>query len=106
LQALERVTILARWSIACSPSPFWPSCMTRSAKEGRTLAAIRSALTEQGRFVFEARTPLVRGWEAWTPDNAVEIVRGDAVVRMAHEVEILVNGDLISFTATFTSLGR
>ena len=38
-----------------------------------SLAAIRSALTDDGRFVFETRNPPARGWEAWTPDNAVEI---------------------------------
>ena len=38
-----------------------------------SLAAVRSALTEDGRFVFETRNPTARGWEAWIPDNAVEI---------------------------------
>ncbi len=65
-----------------------------------SLAAIRSALSEQGRFVFETRNPLVRGWEAWTP---MEIVYHGAVVRMAAEGETLVNGDLVSFGTTFTS---
>ncbi len=68
-----------------------------------SLAAIRSALTEDGRFVFETRNPTVRGWEAWTPDNAVEIVHGGSVVRMAHQVETPVVGDVVSFTATYTS---
>ena len=69
----------------------------------RSLAAIRSALTEDGRFVFETRNPLARGWEAWTPDNAVEIVRSGSVVRMAHQVESPVEGDVDSFTTTFSS---
>ena len=68
-----------------------------------SLAAIRSALTEDGRFVFDTRNPPARGWEAWTPDNAVEIVYGDSVVRMAHQVETPVVGGVVSFTATFTS---
>lgn len=68
-----------------------------------SLAAIRSALTEDGRFVFETRNPSARGWEAWTPDNAVEIVHGGSVVRMAHQVETPVVGDTVSFTATYTS---
>ena len=67
-----------------------------------SLAAIRSALTEDGRFVFETRNPPARGWEAWTPDNAVEIVHGGRLVRMAHQVETPVVGDTVSFTATFT----
>lgn len=70
-----------------------------------SLAAIRSALTQDGRFAFETRNPLVRGWEGWTPDNAVEVTDGDgAVVRMAHKVETPVEGDVVRFTTTFTSL--
>ena len=68
-----------------------------------SLAAIRSALTEDGRFVFETRNPTARGWEAWTPDNAVEISHGGRVVRMAHQVELPIEGDVVSFTATYTS---
>ena len=68
-----------------------------------SLSAIRSALTEDGRFVFETRNPSTRGWEAWTPDNAVEISHGGNVVRMAHQVETPVAGDVVSFTATYTS---
>ena len=68
-----------------------------------SLATIRSALTEDGRFVFETRNPTARGWEAWTPDNAVEIAHGSSVVRMAHQVETPVEGDVVSFTATYTS---
>jgi len=69
-----------------------------------SLAAIRSALTEHGRFVFETRNPLVRAWESWTPDNAVEVEdAAGTVVRMAHEVETPVDGDIVSFTITFTS---
>lgn len=33
------------------------------------LAAVRRALTDDGRFVFETRNPTVRGWEAWTPER-------------------------------------
>jgi SAM-dependent methyltransferase len=70
-----------------------------------SLAATRSALTQDGRFAFETRNPLVRGWEGWTPDNAVEVTDGDgAVVRMAHKVETPVEGDVVRFTTTFTSL--
>jgi SAM-dependent methyltransferase len=69
-----------------------------------SLATIRSALTEDGRFVFETRNPLARAWEGWTPDHAVEVVgAAGAVVRMAHEVETPVDGDVVSFTTTFTS---
>jgi ubiquinone/menaquinone biosynthesis C-methylase UbiE len=71
-----------------------------------SLAAIRSALTEAGRFAFETRNPRVREWEAWTPDHAVEVVGGTgALVRMAHDVETPVDPSIVSFTATFTSPG-
>jgi len=38
-----------------------------------SLAAIRSALTNNGRFAFETRNPHARAWERWTPENAVEV---------------------------------
>jgi len=69
-----------------------------------SLAAIRSALSGDGRFVFEIRNPAVRAWEAWTPEQAVEAVTAEgAVVRMAHQVELPVDGEFVSFTTTFTS---
>ena len=69
-----------------------------------SLAVIRSVLSWDGRFAFETRNPLVRAWEGWTPDNAVEVVdAAGAVLRMAHEVETPVGGDIVSFTVTFTS---
>lgn len=69
-----------------------------------SLAAVRSVLTEDGRFTFETRNPLVRGWDGWTFDQAVEIAltAGD-VVEMTQAVEAPILGDLVSFTMTFTS---
>ena len=68
------------------------------------LAMIRSVLTDHGRFAFETRNPSARAWETWTPANAVEIVGPTgAMARMAHQVEMPVDGDLISFTTTFSS---
>lgn len=69
-----------------------------------SLAAIRSTLTGSGRFAFETRNPLARAWERWTPENAVEVIDASGmVVRMEHDVETPVEGDLVRFTATFTS---
>ena len=66
-----------------------------------TLSAIRSALTEHGRFVFETRNPRVRDWETWMPDSVLEFVAPDgAVVRKWHEIE-KVEGDVVSYTTTF-----
>ncbi len=68
-----------------------------------TLAEVRSALTDDGRFSFETRNPQVRAWEHWT-HNAVEVSGpGGATVRFATEVETPVEGDLVRFTHTFTS---
>lgn len=71
-----------------------------------SLTAVRTALTDGGRFVFETRNPLARAWERWTPENAIE--RTDPAgnrVRMAHHVEIPVTGDLVRFTTTYSSPG-
>ena len=69
-----------------------------------SLAGIQSALTDDGRFAFETRNPLVREWERWIPANAAEVVDADgALVRMTREVESPVHGDRVSFTHTFTS---
>jgi ubiquinone/menaquinone biosynthesis C-methylase UbiE len=71
-----------------------------------SLAAIRSALTDDGRFAFETRNPAAREWEEWTPENAVEVVDASGnVVRMVHEVETPLDGEgeVVSFTTTFTS---
>ena len=68
-----------------------------------SLAAISSALTDDGHFVFETRNPPAREWESWVPDNAVEIDHGGNVVRMSHQFDTPASGDLVSFTITFTS---
>jgi SAM-dependent methyltransferase len=70
------------------------------------LTAVRSALTDDGRFAFETRNPAARAWEQWTPDHAVEVTdAAGAVVRAAHQVETPVEGDLVSFTTTYTCRG-
>ena len=69
-----------------------------------SLAAIRSALADDGRFAFETRNPLAREWEAWTPENAIEIVDPKGtLVRMTHEVDTPVDGNIVSFTTIFSS---
>ncbi len=68
-----------------------------------SLAAIRSALSPDGRFVFETRNPLARAWERWIPEHAVETEHNGQPIRMSHQVETPVSGELVSFTTTFTS---
>jgi ubiquinone/menaquinone biosynthesis C-methylase UbiE len=69
-----------------------------------SLAAVRSALTRHGRFAFETRNPSVRAWQRWTPDNVAEVTdTSGATVRMWHEVDTPVDGDVVHFTTTLTS---
>lgn len=71
-----------------------------------SLAATRSALTDDGRVAFETRNPQVREWEHWTLERPVKITGpGSAVVQYSREVEAPVNGDLVHFTQTFSSRG-
>ena len=68
------------------------------------LVAARSALTDEGRFAFETRNPMVRAWESWTPDNAIEAVDlTGAEIRMAHEVVSPLTQGLVSFKTTYTN---
>lgn len=69
-----------------------------------SLAAVRSALTDDGRFAFETRNPLIREWERWTLAKPREVTDASGIlVRMARKVEAPVDGDLVSFIHTFTS---
>ena len=72
----------------------------------QALAAVRAALAPGGRFAFETRNPLARAWEEWIPAKAVQVTDpAGAVVQAAHQVELPVQGDLVSFTTTYSSLG-
>ncbi|WP_372478164.1 class I SAM-dependent methyltransferase [Streptomyces barringtoniae] len=67
------------------------------------LQAVRAALGDGGRFVFETRNPAARAWERWTPERVHEITAGDGTpVRVWHEVHSdgLVDGR-VRFTETY-----
>jgi SAM-dependent methyltransferase len=67
------------------------------------LAAIRTALIDDGRFAFETRNPAARAWERWTAEQVTEVSDGTGtVVRMTNEADGPV-GDTVSFTSTYTS---
>lgn len=67
-----------------------------------SLTAIRSALTEQGRFVVETRNPMVREWEKWMPDYVSEFMDPNGtLVRTWREIDT-VEGDVVSVTTTYT----
>ncbi|MFD3614109.1 class I SAM-dependent methyltransferase [Streptomyces sp. NPDC058676] len=66
------------------------------------LRAVRAALADGGRFMFETRNPAARAWETWTPERGYEITGPDgAPVLVWHEVEQPVLGDRVTFTETF-----
>ncbi|HEV2309218.1 MAG TPA: SAM-dependent methyltransferase, partial [Acidimicrobiia bacterium] len=69
------------------------------------LAAIRRALTDDGRFVFETRNPAARAWETWAATPRDEFVTDEGKVVERHTVVDDVDGDLVRFTQTFTSPG-
>jgi SAM-dependent methyltransferase len=65
-----------------------------------SLAAIRRALADGGRFAFETRNPRARAWESWTPQNGMDVVDpAGRAVHVSHEVES-VAGDVVTLTET------
>lgn len=75
------------------------------------LAAVRAALTDDGRFGFETRNPLARAWESWTTDVPVDVpapadAHGSAAtVRMTRQVRS-VDGETVSFRTTLDLPGE
>lgn len=66
----------------------------------RSLAAIRCALHDGGRFVFGTRNPLARAWESWNPANAYDVTdHAGRELRMIHHVESVV-ADVVTMTET------
>ena len=69
----------------------------------RSLAAIRSALRDGGRFVFGTRNPLARAWESWHPGNASDVTdHTGRELRMIHHVESVV-ADVVTMTETIAT---
>jgi SAM-dependent methyltransferase len=65
-----------------------------------SLAGIRRALVDGGRFAFETRNPRVQAWLDWNPRNAMDAVDASGrEVRIWHEVEA-VTEDIVTFTET------
>jgi SAM-dependent methyltransferase len=80
--------------------------LTADAELRTALAAIRAALTGNGRFAFETRNPAARAWEQWTPANvAAAADPAGRVWRMEHQVETPVAGELVSFTTAYSGPG-
>jgi SAM-dependent methyltransferase len=67
------------------------------------LAAVHRVLAPGGTFAFETRNPAARAWLRWTPEHAVEIRDGDGSrIRLEHRLHTPVEGELVTFTTTFT----
>jgi SAM-dependent methyltransferase len=68
-----------------------------------SLTAIRAALVDGGRFVFETRNPAVRAWEDWNPVNADDLVDpAGRSIRTWYEVESVIDG-VVTFTETIAT---
>jgi SAM-dependent methyltransferase len=79
----------------------------------RSLAAIRAALTDGGRFAFESRHPQARAWEGWNGSSEYRNPEGDSAV-VSYEVQDI-TGDVVTVAETLagqwwpepqTGLGR
>jgi len=80
--------------------------LIEDAEIGTALVAIRSALTDGGRFAFETRNPLVRAWEHWATQYTAEVTdAGGAMVRCQSQVETPVERNIVRSTGRFTSPG-
>lgn len=70
------------------------------------LTAIRSALTDDGRFAFETRNPLDRAWERWPANYSGQVTDATgAIVRCEYQVEQPVVGNIVRSISTYTSPG-
>jgi ubiquinone/menaquinone biosynthesis C-methylase UbiE len=68
------------------------------------LTAVRRALTDTGRFIFETRNPKYRAWERWVPGNASEIAHpAGGVARMEYPKPPIVEGEFVTFAHYFTA---
>ena len=68
-----------------------------------TFSAVRKGLTDDGRFIFASRNPLVRDWETWMPNQVLEFRDGaGTLIRKWHEIT-KVEGDCVYYTTTFAS---
>ncbi|WP_214322657.1 class I SAM-dependent methyltransferase [Nonomuraea sediminis] len=75
-------------------------CLVSDAELSTSLAAIRRALRDGGRFAFDTRNPRARAWEDWNPSNARDVVDGAGrTLRVSHHVESVVD-DVVTFTET------
>jgi SAM-dependent methyltransferase len=67
-----------------------------------SLAAIRRALVDGGRFAFDTRNPAVREWRDWNPDHPYEVVDPlGARLRLHHETSGPDGGGVVTVKTVF-----
>ncbi|HEX5542552.1 MAG TPA: class I SAM-dependent methyltransferase [Micromonospora sp.] len=68
-------------------------CFIEDDEVRASLAAIRKALRDGGRFAFETRHPQARAWVEWHGAEPAEVVDGTGhLLRQSHVVESVVDG--------------
>ena len=78
-------------------------CLVADEDIRASLAAIRGALADGGRFVFETRNPEFRQWTRWRPENGTDVVDHEGrALRVEHRVESVADG-VVTFTETITT---
>jgi SAM-dependent methyltransferase len=66
-----------------------------------SLAALRSFLTEDGRFAFDTRNPAGKEWERWS-ERISEVAHAGTRVRTEAPAPVY-DGRLLTFTTVYTS---
>jgi len=74
-------------------------CLVTDEELEASLAAIRRALVDEGRFAFETQNPLARAWEDWHGSSLDAVDASGRRVRVSYDVEV-VEGDVVTFTET------
>ena len=74
-------------------------CLVDDDELRASLAAIRHALVDGGRFAFETRNPSARAWEQWSATTLRAVDPSDMPVHVSYDIEAVV-GDLVTFTET------
>lgn len=67
------------------------------------LAAVRAALSADGRFAFETRNPTARAWEAWETEVRGAVVSDVGKVSVTRKITAPFDGRVVSFSHVFQS---
>lgn len=74
-------------------------CLVDDDELRASLAAIRRALVDDGRFAFETRNPRARAWERWHGSSLDAVDPSGRRVRVSYEVEAIAD-DIVTLTET------